>query len=72
MLFQQGINCKHPVNRFELEVVKLIKVAFPLASGFEDSEIKNPYDAAKEAGHEAIIVGLKKVHNAMEKRTVLY
>lgn len=38
----------------------MAKVAFLLASGFEDSEMKNPYDAVKEAGHEAIIVGLEK------------
>ncbi|KKI90236.1 general stress protein [Bacillus sp. SA1-12] len=38
----------------------MAKVAFLLAGGFEDSEMKNPFDAVKEAGHEAIIVGLEK------------
>ena len=36
------------------------KVAFLLADGFEDSEMKNPYEAVKEAGHEAVIIGLEK------------
>lgn len=38
----------------------MAKVAFLLANGFEDSEMKNPYDAVKEAGHEVVIVGLEK------------
>ncbi|SOC40607.1 type 1 glutamine amidotransferase domain-containing protein [Ureibacillus acetophenoni] len=38
----------------------MAKVAFLLAGGFEDSEMKNPYDAVKEAGHEAVIIGLEK------------
>ncbi|ANY72350.1 type 1 glutamine amidotransferase domain-containing protein [Paenibacillus ihbetae] len=36
------------------------KVAFLLADQFEDSEMKTPYDAVKEAGHEAEIIGLKQ------------
>lgn len=38
----------------------MAKVAFLLAGGFEDSEMKNPYDAVKEAGHGAVIIGLEK------------
>ncbi|MBP1934068.1 type 1 glutamine amidotransferase domain-containing protein [Ammoniphilus resinae] len=38
----------------------MAKVAFLLANNFEDSEMKNPYDAVKEAGHEAVIVGAEK------------
>lgn len=38
----------------------MAKVAFLLADGFEDSEMKNPYEAVKEAGHEAVIIGLEK------------
>jgi len=38
----------------------LAKVAFLLANAFEDSEMVNPYNAVKEAGHEAVIVGLEK------------
>ncbi|PAD66380.1 protease [Bacillus sp. 7586-K] len=38
----------------------MAKVAFLLASYFEDSEMKNPYEEIKEAGHEATIVGLEK------------
>ncbi|UQZ33021.1 protease [Paenibacillus sp. PK3_47] len=36
------------------------KVAFLLANGFEDSEMKVPYDEVIKAGHEADIIGLKK------------
>jgi len=36
------------------------KVAFLLAGGFEDSEMKVPYDEVLKAGHEAEIIGLKK------------
>ncbi|OLS35403.1 type 1 glutamine amidotransferase domain-containing protein [Bacillus sp. MRMR6] len=38
----------------------MAKVAFLVASDFEDSELKNPYEAIKEAGHEAVIVGTEK------------
>lgn len=36
------------------------KVAFLLANQFEDSEMKEPYDAIKNAGHETVIIGLNK------------
>jgi protease I len=36
------------------------KVAFLLASQFEDSEMQKPYEAIKESGHETVIIGLKK------------
>lgn len=36
------------------------KVAFLLADQFEDSEMKSPYDAVKEAGHQADIIGLNQ------------
>ncbi|WP_010278307.1 type 1 glutamine amidotransferase domain-containing protein [Paenibacillus senegalensis] len=38
----------------------MAKIAFLLGPGFEDSEMKKPYDALREAGHEAVIVGLKE------------
>src|SRR5690625_3539145 len=38
----------------------MAKVAFLLAPNFEDSEMKNPYEAIKEAGHEVVIVGNEK------------
>jgi protease I len=38
----------------------MAKVAFLLASYYEDSEMVNPYNAIREAGHETIIVGLEK------------
>ncbi|MFB9331042.1 type 1 glutamine amidotransferase domain-containing protein [Paenibacillus aurantiacus] len=36
------------------------KVAFLLAHDFEDSEMKNPYEAITKNGHEAVIIGLEK------------
>lgn len=36
------------------------KVAFIVDEMFEDSEFEVPYDQVKEAGHEAVIVGLEK------------
>jgi protease I len=35
------------------------KVAFLLASEFEDSEMQVPYEEVKKAGHQAEIIGLK-------------
>ncbi|WP_134701338.1 type 1 glutamine amidotransferase domain-containing protein [Ammoniphilus sp. YIM 78166] len=37
----------------------MARVAFLLAPNFEDSEMKNPYDAIREAGHEATVVGIE-------------
>ena len=37
----------------------MAKVAFILDEIFEDSEFKVPYDRVKEAGHDAVIVGLE-------------
>jgi protease I len=36
------------------------KVAFLLANQFEDSEMQKPYEAIQQAGHETVIIGLKK------------
>jgi protease I len=38
----------------------MAKVCFLLANNYEDSEMKNPYDAVKQAGHQMVIVGLEK------------
>jgi protease I len=38
----------------------MARVAFVVDELFEDSELKFPYDRVKEAGHEAVIVGLEK------------
>jgi len=38
----------------------MAKVAFLLTGGFEDSEMVNPYEAIKEAGHETLIIGFEK------------
>jgi protease I len=37
----------------------MAKVAFIVDEMFEDSEFKVPYDRVKEAGHEAVIIGLE-------------
>lgn len=51
----------------------MAKVAFLLANNFEDSEMKNPYEAIKEAGHETVIVGLEKGAECKGKKgTVSY
>lgn len=38
----------------------MAKVVFLLANKFEDSEMDNPYQEVKKAGHEAVIAGLKR------------
>ncbi len=51
----------------------MAKVAFLLAPGFEDSEMKNPYEAVKEAGHETVIIGnAKGIICEGKKNTVSY
>lgn len=51
----------------------MAKVAFLLAPDFEDSEMKNPYDEVKKAGHETVIIGnARGVECAGKKRTVTY
>ena len=37
----------------------MARVMFIVDSDFEDSEFRVPYDRVKQAGHEAVIVGLK-------------
>ena len=37
-----------------------MRIACVLAEGFEDSEIKKPYDAFRDAGHEVVVIGAKK------------
>lgn len=43
----------------------MAKVAFIVDEVFEDSEFKVPYERVKEAGHEAVIVGLD-AHKKLE------
>lgn len=51
----------------------MAKVAFLLANHFEDSEMKNPYEEIKKAGHEAVIIGTEKgVECKGKKGTVSY
>lgn len=49
------------------------KVAFLLADGFEDSEMKNPYDEMVKNGHDTVIIGLKASDELKGKKgTVSY
>ena len=49
------------------------KVAFLLAGQFEDSEMKNPYEAITKNGDEAVIIGLKKGEELTGKQgTITY
>ncbi|GAE35961.1 type 1 glutamine amidotransferase domain-containing protein [Halalkalibacter akibai] len=50
----------------------MAKVAFLLADGFEDSEMTNPYEALKEAGHEAVIVGFEQGLECKGKKGAVY
>ncbi|MBU5468468.1 type 1 glutamine amidotransferase [Virgibacillus sp. MSJ-26] len=38
----------------------MAKVCFLLDNNYEDSEMTSPYEAVKEAGHEAVIVGIEQ------------
>ncbi|MFY1831833.1 type 1 glutamine amidotransferase domain-containing protein [Myxococcus fulvus] len=37
----------------------MARIAFILADDFEDAEFRVPYERVKEAGHEAVIIGLE-------------
>lgn len=51
----------------------MANVCFLLADGYEDSEMKNPYDAMSEAGHQTVVVGLEKGAELKGKKgTVAY
>jgi protease I len=44
------------------------KIVFVLDDMFEDSEFKVPYDAVREAGHDAVVVGLEAGKKVTGKR----
>ena len=46
----------------------MAKIAFVLDEMFEDSEIKVPYDAVRDAGHEAVVIGLEAGKKVTGKR----
>jgi protease I len=51
----------------------MAKVAFIVDEMFEDSEFRVPYDGVRQAGHEAVIVGLaadKKLEGKKGKETI--
>ena len=37
-----------------------MRIAALVGNGFEDSEFRTPYDRYKKAGHEVVVVGMKK------------
>src|SRR5262245_19600441 len=45
-----------------------MRIACILADGFEDSELRKPYDAFRAAGHEVIVIGDKKGQELKGKR----
>jgi protease I len=45
-----------------------MRIACVLASGFEDSEFRQPFDAFRRAGHDVTIVGLKRGEKLRGKR----
>ncbi|MEH7379196.1 type 1 glutamine amidotransferase domain-containing protein [Bacillus sp. JJ1533] len=50
----------------------MAKVCFLLADGYEDSEMKNPYEAMNETGHETVVVGLEKGAELKGKKGTTY
>jgi protease I len=51
----------------------MAKVAFIVDEMFEDSEFKVPYDRVREAGHQAVVIGLKagkKLEGKKGKETI--
>lgn len=50
----------------------MAKVAFLLADKYEDSEMDHPYQEVKKAGHEAVIIGLKKGEQLKGKKGKSY
>ncbi|WP_068672208.1 type 1 glutamine amidotransferase domain-containing protein [Oceanobacillus sp. Castelsardo] len=50
----------------------MANVCFLLADGYEDSEMKNPYDAMNEAGHKTVVVGLVKGAELKGKKGAVY
>ncbi|HYI45267.1 MAG TPA: type 1 glutamine amidotransferase domain-containing protein [Actinomycetota bacterium] len=46
----------------------MAKIAFIIDEMFEDSEFKVPYERAKEAGHEPVIIGLEAGKELMGKK----
>jgi protease I len=51
---------------------KAKKVAFLLADDFEDSEMRNPYDALTKNGNEAVIISLEKGKELTGKKGIVY
>lgn len=52
----------------------MARIAFLIDEMFEDSEFRVPYDRAREAGHEAVIVGLqagKRVKGKKGKESIV-
>lgn len=50
----------------------MANVCFLLADKYEDSEMTNPYEAVKEAGHQAVIIGIEKGVELKGKKGAVY
>ncbi len=46
----------------------MARVAFVLAEDFEDSEFTHPYDAVRDAGHDAVVIGTEQGQKLTGKR----
>ncbi len=46
----------------------MTRIAFVLADGYEDSEFRSPYDAARNAGHEVVVLGTQRGAEVTGKR----
>ena len=64
---------KHKHTYTHAEEAAMAKIAFIVDEMFEDSEFKFPYDHVKDAGHDAVIVGLeagKKLEGKKGEETI--
>lgn len=46
----------------------MARIAFVLADDFEDREFTHPYDAVRQAGHDAIVIGTEEGSKLVGKR----
>lgn len=46
----------------------MARIAFVLADDYEDSEFRQPYDAVRERGHEAVVIGKESGKTVKGKR----
>lgn len=56
MEVHRGVGAAEPETTPAPEVA-VARIAFVLAEDFEDAEFTHPYDAARDAGHDPVVVG---------------